>query len=56
MRTVSVGLSLFQGQYATEWHLMMAAATIALLPTLAVFVLAQRQFIQGVALTGMGGR
>jgi multiple sugar transport system permease protein len=56
MRTVSVGLSLFQGQYATEWHLMMAAATITLLPTLAVFVVAQRQFIQGIALTGMGGR
>jgi multiple sugar transport system permease protein len=56
MRVVSVGLSLFQGQYATQWNLMMAASAITLLPVLLVFAFAQRQFIQGVALTGMGGR
>jgi multiple sugar transport system permease protein len=56
MRTVSVGLTLFIGQYGTEWHLMMAAASVTLLPTLVVFALAQRHYIEGIALTGFGGR
>lgn len=56
MRTVSVGLTLFIGQYGTEWHLMMAAATVTLLPVLLVFALAQRHYIEGIAMTGFGGR
>ena len=56
MRVLSVGLSLFTGQYGTEWHLLMAAATITLLPSLIVFVFTQRYFVQGIALTGFGGR
>ena len=56
MRTVSVGLTLFIGQYGTEWHLMMAAATVTLLPVLLVFALAQRYYIEGIAMTGFGGR
>lgn len=56
MRTVSVGLTLFIGQYGTEWHLMMAAATVTLLPVLLVFAVAQRYYIEGIATTGFGGR
>ena len=56
MRTVSVGLTLFIGQYGTEWHLMMAAATVTLVPVLLVFALAQRHYIEGIAMTGFGGR
>lgn len=48
MRTVSVGLTLFIGQYGTEWHLL------TLLRTLVVFALAQRHYIEGIALTGAG--
>jgi multiple sugar transport system permease protein len=56
MRVLSVGLTLFTGQYGTEWHLLMAAATVTLLPTLLIFAFAQRYFIEGIALTGFGGR
>jgi len=56
MRTLSVGLSLFTGQYGTQWHLLMAAATVTLLPTLLLFIFTQRYFVQGIALTGFGGR
>ena len=56
MRVVSVGLTLFMGQYGTEWNLLMAAATVTVLPTIAVFVLAQRCFVQGIALSGFGSR
>jgi multiple sugar transport system permease protein len=34
----------------------MAAATVTLVPTLLIFAVAQRYFIEGVALTGFGGR
>ncbi len=56
MRVVSVGLTLFMGQYGTEWNLLMAAATTTVLPTIVVFVLAQRYFVEGIALTGFGSR
>jgi multiple sugar transport system permease protein len=56
MRTLSVGLSLFTGQYGTEWNLLMAAAAVTLLPTLVIFAFAQRYFVEGIAVTGFGGR
>jgi multiple sugar transport system permease protein len=53
-------LALFLGTFqvalrATPWNLLMAASTIVMLPTLVVFFLAQRLFIQGIALTGLKG-
>jgi multiple sugar transport system permease protein len=56
MRTIPVGLSSFQGQYSTEWHLLMAGSVIALLPVLLIYILAQKWFVQGITLSGMGGR
>jgi multiple sugar transport system permease protein len=56
MRTLPVGLSAFQGQFKVEWHLLMAGSVIAMLPVLFVYIFAQRWFIKGITLTGMGGR
>jgi multiple sugar transport system permease protein len=56
MRTIPVGLSYFVGQYSTAWNLLMAGSVIALLPVLIVYFLAQKTFVQGITLTGMGGR
>jgi multiple sugar transport system permease protein len=56
MRTIPVGLSSFQGQYSTEWHLLTAGSVIALLPVLLIYILAQKWFVQGITLSGMGGR
>lgn len=53
MLPVTVGLSVFQGEYSTQWNLMMAAAVTATVPVLIVYVLAQRYFIRGIALTGL---
>lgn len=55
-RTIPVALSAFQGQYNTAWQLLMAAAVVAMLPILTIFVLAQRWFIEGITVTGLGGR
>lgn len=56
MRTIPVGLSAFQGQYNTQWNLLMAGSVIALLPVLMVYMVGQNLFQRGITLTGMGGR
>ena len=53
--TIAVGLHLFRGQYDTDYAHMMAGATIAIIPVLVVFFLAQDLFVQSIALTGMKG-
>lgn len=47
--TVPVGVRLFAGNYQTRFDLMMAAATVATLPVLAMFFLLQRRIIAGIA-------
>ena len=56
VRTIPIGLSYFVGQYSTAWSLLMAGSMLALLPVLAIYFLAQKSFVQGITLTGMGGR
>lgn len=56
MNTLTVGLRTLQGQYNTEWTLLMAGAVLALLPMLVLFMLSQRSFVRGITLTGLGGR
>ena len=53
--TVSLGLQQFISQYTTEWHLMMAAATVTIVPMIVVFFFAQRYFIEGITFTGLKG-
>lgn len=54
--TVPLGLGMFTGQYGTQWALLMAASTLAVIPSLAIVALLQRQLIKGVTLGGLGGR
>lgn len=56
MRTIPVGLASFVGQYSTAWNLLMAGSVIALLPVLVIYILAQQWFVEGITLSGMGGR
>lgn len=54
--TLSLGLQFFQSQSGgTEWHLLMAASTLMLLPILVLFFFTQKQFIQGIVTTGIKG-
>lgn len=54
--TLALGLNLFRGQNFTQFNMLMAVSILTLLPVLVVFFVAQRTFIRGVTLTGMGGR
>lgn len=47
--------ALSSGMYVQSWPVQMAAATIITLPTIVVFLIFQRVFVQGLALTGMKG-
>ncbi len=55
--TVPLLISNFQDAYGveSEWGLLMAASSLALVPVLIVYIFAQRYFIEGVALTGLKG-
>jgi multiple sugar transport system permease protein len=53
--TLAVGLAAFRGQYRTQWDLMMAASTVVTMPVVILFFFAQKQFIQGITMTGMKG-
>ena len=50
---LAIGLAMFQGNYRTQWDLMMAAATVVTLPIVVLFFLAQKQFTQGITMTGL---
>jgi multiple sugar transport system permease protein len=55
--TMALGLQQYQSQHGgSEWHLLMAAAVLLVLPIVVLFFLAQKTFIQGISTTGMGGR
>jgi multiple sugar transport system permease protein len=53
LRTVQLALAEFQEQFTNNWPLLMAAVVIATLPVVFLFLLGQRQFIRGIATTGM---
>jgi multiple sugar transport system permease protein len=54
--TIPLGLSMFSGERGTDWGPLMAAATVAVIPSLLVVILLQRQLVKGVSMGGFGGR
>lgn len=53
---MALGLRMFQGRYGTNWPILMAATAVFIVPTIFVFLAAQRHFIRGIHLTGLAGR
>ena len=53
--TTTVGLAFFQGQFVGKWPEMMAGAIVSLVPMITLFVIAQKYFVRGIALTGLKG-
>lgn len=54
-KTLQLGIKMFIGQYATEYGLVMAASVLSLIPVLVIFLLGQKQFVQGIASSGIKG-
>ncbi|MFD7922235.1 carbohydrate ABC transporter permease [Streptomyces sp. NPDC059740] len=52
---LSAGLATLQGAHLTEYPVLMAGSVLATLPVIAVFVVMQRHFVQGIALSGVKG-
>lgn len=53
MRTVQLGLTVFQEQFKVEYNLLMAAVVFVTIPSVLIFFLGQKQFIKGIATTGL---
>ena len=52
MMTLSAGLSTLNGQYTTNFPVLMAGSLLAMIPMVILYLLFQKQFIQGIAMTG----
>lgn len=54
--TMALGIRALNDSNVQNWELVFAAGTMMVAPVLVLFVFAQRYFVQGIALTGFGGR
>ena len=52
---LSLGLYAFLSREGIKWHLLAAAALVVTMPMIVIFFLAQRQFIEGITMTGIKG-
>lgn len=53
--TLAIGLQVFLTQHGADWGLLMAASTMIVIPVIVTFFFTQKQFIQGIVLTGLKG-
>jgi multiple sugar transport system permease protein len=53
--TLPLGMQEFQSQGGTEWHLMMGASLLMILPVVVIFIAGQRHFIRGLTMGAVKG-
>lgn len=51
--TLPIGLSFFNGEFQNQWEMVMTGASVATVPVFIIFLIFQRQIVQGIALTGV---
>jgi multiple sugar transport system permease protein len=56
LATLPLGLQMFSGERGTDWGPLMAAATLAVVPSLLIVLAMQKQLSKGINLGGFGGR
>lgn len=54
-KTLQLGLRLFNGQFSSDYQLIMAASIVSLIPVFIMFVALQKYFVEGIATSGMKG-
>lgn len=52
-RTLPIAIALLQGQYFSNWGVIMAGGVIASLPPIILFLFAQKSFVEGIAFSGL---
>ncbi len=50
--TLSAGLAKMQGQYGSDYPAMMASAVLAVIPMIVIYLIFQKQFVEGIATSG----
>lgn len=55
LKTIQIGLRMFISQYSAEYGLIMAASVVSIIPVLIIFLALQKNFVQGVAASGIKG-
>lgn len=55
LRTLTMGLTSFQGEYEAQWNLLLSGSVIAIVPLVTVYIFAQRYIVEGIATTGLKG-
>jgi ABC-type glycerol-3-phosphate transport system permease component len=59
LATLTLGLNMLKAQIvgtgATQWHLLMAGSVLIMIPNVVAFMLAQKQFLKGIAMGGLRG-
>ncbi|MGJ4851290.1 carbohydrate ABC transporter permease [Bacillota bacterium Meth-B3] len=53
--TLALGLQSFLDRYVNQWHYLMAASSVVILPMILLFFFAQRFFIEGITFSGIKG-
>ncbi len=53
--TLPVGLITMMGQYTVQWNLLMSGALLSILPVMIIFLLAQKYYVEGIAMTALKG-
>lgn len=55
VRTLVVGLQMFKSAYAIQWNYLMAGTCISIIPMLVIYIVCQKYFVEGIAMTGIKG-
>ena len=50
-----LGIMIYQGEFSSEWHLILAFITLTLLPTVLLFILAQKHIVAGLTAGAVKG-
>lgn len=56
LRTLPIGLTYFVGMHATNYTQLMAASMMVVVPVILLYIFNQRYFVEGIKLSGLGGR
>ncbi len=55
LRTLTMGLTSFQGAYESQWNLLLAGSVVSIAPLVILYIFAQRYIVEGIATTGLKG-